>query len=89
MPMRFNLASVVSVLWVAIIVAITAFFLWNVGIREIGANKASAFIYTRSLFATILAIIVLGETLQVYHFPAFILIVAGVYLVSRAKRQAY
>jgi drug/metabolite transporter (DMT)-like permease len=40
------------------------------------------------LFATVLAIIILGETLKVYHFPAFILIIAGVYLVSRAKRQA-
>ena len=88
MPMKFNLATVISVLWVAIIVAATAFFLWNVGIREVGANKASAFIYLRSLFATVLAIVVLGETLKAYHFPAFILIIAGVYIVSKAKRQA-
>ena len=88
MPMNFNLATVISVLWVAIIVAAAGFGLWNVGIREVGANKASAFIYLRLLFATVLAIIILGETLKVYHFPAFILIIAGVYLVSRAKRQA-
>ena len=31
--------------------------------------------------------IILGEVLQPYHVPAFICIILGVYLVSKAKRN--
>jgi len=74
-------------LWAGIIVAVAAMGLWNFGNRAVGANKASAFVYVRLLFITILAMIILGEVLQPYHVPAFAFIILGVYLVSRVKRQ--
>ena len=87
MPMEANLSTIMSVLWLGIIVAATGYGLWNVGIQEVGANKASAFIYVRLLMVTVLAIVILDETLKAYHYPAFVLIILGVYLVSKAKRS--
>ena len=87
MPMQATTSTIISVLWLGIIVAAAGFGLWNVGIQEVGANKASAFIYVRLLMLTILAIIILGEVLKAYHYPAFGLIILGVYMVSKAKRQ--
>lgn len=86
MPMRLNPTTVISVLWAGIVVAIGALLLWNVGNQALGANKASAFIYLRLLMITVLAMIILDEQLSLYHGPSFALIVAGVYLVSKAKR---
>ena len=87
MSMKLNLASIISVLWLGIIVAATGFGLWNVGIQAVGANKASDFIYVRLLMVTVLAIVVLSEDLKTHHLPAFALIIIGVYMVSKAKPQ--
>ena len=86
LPMQLNPITVISVLWAGIIVAIGALLLWNIGNQALGANKASAFIYLRLLMITVLAMIILDEELSLYHAPSFALIVAGVYLVSKAKR---
>lgn len=83
--MAFNTITVSAVLWTAIIVAIGAMALWNAGIKAIGANKASVFIYVRMLQLTLLAILLLGEVLYPYHITAFILIILGVYLVSKTN----
>ncbi len=88
LPMQLNPITVISVLWAGIIVAIGALLLWNIGNQALGANKASAFIYLRLLMITVLAMIILDEELSLYHVPSFALIVAGVYLVSKAKRPA-
>ena len=86
LPMQLNPITVISVLWAGIIVAIGALLLWNIGNQALGANKASVFIYLRLLMITVLAMIILDEDLSLYHVPSFALIVAGVYLVSKAKR---
>ncbi len=87
MPMHLNTTTVISVLWAGLIVAVAAMGLWNMGDRMIGANKASAFVYVRSLLVTVLAILILDEYLEQYHFAAFALIIVGAYLVSRPKRR--
>jgi drug/metabolite transporter (DMT)-like permease len=87
LPTSLNTTTVISVLWAGIIVAVGALGLWNIGNRLIGASKASAFIYVRVLMITGLAMVFLDETLELYHFPAFVLIIGGVYLVSAAKRK--
>ena len=86
LSMRLNPTTVISVLWAGTVVAIGALLLWNVGNQAVGANKASAFVYLRLLMITVLAMIILDEELSLYHVPSFALIVARVYLVSKAKR---
>lgn len=84
-PLRFTWETLFAVLWAAIVIAILAMWLWNLGVAEIGANKASVYVYVRLLFVTIGAILILGESLHVYHFIAFALVFAGIWSVSRAR----
>ena len=86
LPMEVNQTTVIAVLWAGIIVAIAAMLFWNMGNQAVGANKASAFVYLRLLMITVLAMVILGEKLALYHAPSFALIIIGVYLVSKAKR---
>ncbi len=61
-PLRFTAETLFAILWAAIVIAILAMWLWNLGVREIGANKASVYVYVRLLFVTVGAILILGET---------------------------
>ena len=84
-PLRFTWETLFAVLWAAIVIAILAMWLWNLGVAEIGANKASVYVYVRLVFVTIGAIVILGESLHAYHFIAFALVFAGIWFVSRAR----
>lgn len=84
-PMSIDPVTVGAVLWAAVVVAIGAIGFWNAGIRHVGANKASVFIYIRMLLIAALAIFLLGEALQTYHYVACVLVVGGVCWTSRAK----
>ena len=84
-PMHLDLPTVGAALWAAVVVAIVAMWLWNLGVMAIGANTASVYVYMRLLFVTVGAIAILGETLHLYHVAAFVLVVAGIGLVSRGR----
>ena len=77
---------VISVLWAGVVVAVAAMWLWNVGNRAIGANRASAFVYLRFLMISVLAMLILGEVIELYHLPSFALIILGVYFVSKGRK---
>jgi len=84
-PVPLTWEALFAILWAAIVIAILAMWLWNLGVAEIGANKASVYVYVRLLFVTVGAILILGETLHIYHFIAFALVFAGIWVVSRAR----
>ncbi len=86
-PLQLNAETIAAALWAAVVVAILAMLLWNLGVAGVGANKASVYVYFRLLFVTIGAMLILDEHLSSYHFAAFALVVAGIWLVSRAKTQ--
>jgi len=55
--------------------------LYSIG--QLGASVTGAYIYTQPVFATAVAMILLGETLTLYKITAAILIIAGVFLTGR------
>lgn len=61
-------------------------YLFNLyGISKLGASVAGAYIYTQPVFATLIAIFVLNESLTIYKIIAASLIVGGVLLVNRKQ----
>jgi len=79
--LRFNVVS--SILYVAAFPSIVAFFCWNRGVELIGANRAGLFINLIPVFASILAIIWLDESLKAYHMVGMFLIFAGMIMFNR------
>lgn len=51
-------------------------------IKRIGANRTSPIVASNALFATILAVLLLDESLTAIHFVGIVLIVAGIAVVS-------
>lgn len=70
-----------------IVVGVTFFtYLWNIyAIKILSPSIAGAYIYLQPLFAAIIAMIFLNESLDFIKIMAALLIVAGVYLVSKKR----
>ena len=78
-----NVNVVSSIFYVAAFPSIVAFFCWNRGVELIGANRAGLFINLIPVFASIMAIIWLGESLEAFHMIGMILIFIGMILFNR------
>lgn len=58
------------------------------GLSVIGPQKAAAFLYLSPVASSVLAVIVLGERLHLYHLAGYVLIVTGLVLVNLRARVA-
>lgn len=76
-----------AVIYAALFTSILAFVAWNRGVDLIGAPRASAFLHTIPLFSALLATTLLGERIMLFHIIGFALILAGVSLAARPRRQ--
>ncbi|MBS27572.1 MAG: hypothetical protein CL566_01415 [Alphaproteobacteria bacterium] len=84
MPVTWEAAAIMA--WVGIGVAIIAVGFTNTAVLAIGANKATMSNYIRALFTALLAVLILGERLELFHLAAFGFVVAGVLLLGRGRR---
>ncbi len=78
-----NAPNLLAIAYVAVFASIVAFLSWNAAVAEIGANRAGLFIHLIPLSAALLAIIFLGERLQMYHVVGLAPIVLGIVLTTR------
>ena len=81
--MELNAANLLSVLYVAVFPSTIAYLCYNRGVHLIGANRAAPFFHVVPVFGSVMAIVFLGETPQVFHFIGFLLVLTGVFVASR------
>lgn len=87
-PVPVDLVTIGTLLWIGIAITTIAVGLTNTAVRLIGANKASMGNYVRSLFTALLAIVLLGEELHLFHTLALALVIGGVYLMTQGRTPA-
>ena len=87
-PLELTQPVVISLLYVAFCPSILAYLCWNRGIQEIGANRAGLYINLIPLFASLLAVLFLGERFQSYHLLGILLISSGLLLFNLPVRQS-
>ncbi|MGH8765004.1 MAG: DMT family transporter [Burkholderiales bacterium] len=78
-------AEIAGVLYMGIAASVLAFFFWNRGVAVVGANAAGFTIHLLPAFATILAIVFLGEAFAGFHAAGIATIIAGVLLATSRK----
>ena len=81
-----SVKSAVSLTFLAIFPSVVAILIWNNAIGRIGPSESTFYMYLIPVFTAILAIPLLGESIDVYHIVGAILIVIGVTLASRKAR---
>ena len=85
--MEFNLATVASVLYIAVFASILALVFLNVGIAQVGPGKAGMLFNLVPVFTAVLAIAMLGESLRTFHLVGIALVFLGVYLTTRPSAR--
>ena len=66
---------------------ILSFFLWIKGVALIGANRAGVYLHLMPILGAIMAMIIFGEKIMLYHFLGAIFIVAGITLSNKKIRK--
>jgi len=80
--MPVTMPNIATVIYVAIFASVLAFIFWNRSVREIGANRAGTFIHLMPVFSSILAVIFLDETIELFHFQGITLVFIGIFLAT-------
>jgi drug/metabolite transporter (DMT)-like permease len=72
--------------YVAVFPSLLAYLFWNRGVAVLGANRAGIFINLVPVFGVALAVLVLGETLEPFHWAGAALVFAGLALNAGLQR---
>jgi drug/metabolite transporter (DMT)-like permease len=75
--------TLAALAYVTVFPSVVATIAWNRGVELIGPGRAGAMLHLIALYSAVLASIFLGETLQIYHYVGFALIIGGVWLAAR------
>jgi drug/metabolite transporter (DMT)-like permease len=81
-----NREVLLSIGYVAIFPSIVAYLCWNHGIERLGANRAGLYINLIPLFASVMAVLLLGEEFQPYHWLGMVLILCGITLFNLQRQ---
>jgi len=83
---QWGLPVVLGILFLGVLVV--GYLMWNKAVSEIGAARASPYIYLVPVFGIALAVIFIDEALRLDHGIGVVLILAGVWLAARQRRFA-
>ncbi|MCB9960397.1 MAG: EamA family transporter [Rhodospirillaceae bacterium] len=86
-PIDWTWEAIASVAGVAVISSVLAFGLYQIGIRAVGPARAGVFNYLIPVYAVVLGVAILGETLAVFHGLGLALILPGL-LLAGLRRSA-
>lgn len=82
-PVEWSFTTVGAILYVGIFASIVAFLSWNKGVVALGANRASIFLNFIPFFASIFAVIFIGESLQFAQIIGGLAVILGAYIANR------
>jgi drug/metabolite transporter (DMT)-like permease len=82
-PPKADLLTAATLAYVVIFPSTLAYLGFNRGVALIGPNRAAPFLHLVPVFGSVLAIALLGETLQPFHVIGYVLVLAGVIIASR------
>lgn len=68
--------------YVSVFPSLVAYASWNRGVDLIGANRAGVFLHLVPLYSAVMASLLLGEAIGLYHVAGFLLILTGVWLAA-------
>jgi drug/metabolite transporter (DMT)-like permease len=83
-----DLLTSATLIYVVIFPSTLAYLFFNRGIALIGPNRAAPFLHLVPVFGSVMAILLLGEELRLFHLAGYALVLAGVVIASRQASAA-
>lgn len=82
-----NVDNTVIIAYAVIFPSFLSYILWNKAVPVVGAGVAGTTQYMIPIFGTILAVLVLGESIENYHLVGIAVIFVGIWLVTSGRRR--
>ena len=82
-----ELPFILTLTYVVLFPGLASFIFWIKGISLIGSNRSGIFLHLMPIFSTILAILIFKEKFMIYDLIGAMLIVLGIVLSSRKKKN--
>ncbi len=82
---ELNSTTLISIAYTVVFASLAGFFFFNSGVATLGPAKSAAYVHLIPIFATLLAVIFLGEQLHFYHLLGMLAIGAGIAITTKAK----
>ena len=73
--------------YVALFPSVLAYVLWNRAVADLGASRTGQLLHLMPAFGAVLAMLLLGERLHLYHLTGIGLIAAGIALATTTGRH--
>ena len=84
-PMPVTWISAGSIAYVALFASIGAYVSWNRAVAIVGANVSGLFLHLMPVFTTMGAVLLLDESLRLFHLPGISLIGLGLWLATLTR----
>ena len=81
--MPVTAVSVASIAYVAVFPSLLSYMFWNHATQKLGVNRTGQFSHLMPVFGILLATLLLGERLQLYHALGMLLVAAGLVLTNK------
>jgi len=75
--------ALVGLAYAGVFPSVLGYIFWNNAVSRVGPNTAGMFMHLLPVFASLLAIVFLGERLHLFHVAGMALIFSGIWLTSR------
>ena len=80
---HLTMGSVTGLAYMGVLPSLVSHAFWNRSVGEVGGNRAGLFIHLTPVFGTLLAVMFLGERLQMFHLVGIGLILTGIVVTTR------
>lgn len=82
-PTYFTLTALITMGVLALVSSLLGVLMWNRAVTTLGAGRAGIYIHLIPAYTIVLAIVLLGETIEIFHIAGLGLIATGIILSSR------
>ena len=82
-PTYFTLTAVITMGVLALVSSLLGVLMWNRAVTTLGPGRAGIYIHLIPAYTIVLAIVLLGETIETFHIAGLGLIATGIILSSR------
>ena len=83
MHITWSAEAAAGLAYVGVFPSVVGYIFWNNAVARVGPNTAGMFMHLMPVFASLLAIVLLGERLHLFHVVGMAMILGGIWLTSR------
>lgn len=86
-PTTLNWVSILTIVTLALTNSVAAVFLWNRAVKLMGPGRAGPYMHLIPAYGVVMAMLLLDETLHLYHVFGICLIGVGIYCSTILRRK--